>query len=191
MEENIHDELRELSPLLSRLKELPEDYTLPDGYFSQFQQEVFAKINAEQKEVPVPKPVAHKKPIWWQHWLEELSFLWQPRYAIGFASISVVMIATWYLSQSPSEATNTSVAFNELSEEEIHNYLIDNIDGIDTETVWVSTQNEIAAIENKAQTPLNEANTTLQNASDVEIDEMIDEMIQSDEISEEDLEHLN
>jgi hypothetical protein len=192
MDKNIHQELEELSPLLLEMRKQPEGYEVPEGYFAMMQQEVLAKLQVEMQP-PIVVPTVKTKSslqIGWEKFLVEMEYLFQPRYAVAFASLVLVLGAGWFVLK-PQNADN--VAITEIPLEEIDIYLEENIDDIDTEQLWKHSTNEIAETtphqvihENKPATETKK----LKDANEHEINEMIDEMIQNGELSEEDLDEI-
>ncbi len=197
MKENIDKELEQLSPLLHEMRKKSEGFQVPEGYFAQLQANVLEQIKGEtppiMAQTPIPSAVQQKS-SWWTQLMEQIDWLLQPRYAVGFASIIFLMAAGWFLLK-PSNSDNC----NELAcvpEDEIQQFLEENMDEIETEQLWKmmvenGVEKTVSVEENK---PEKEQNSTLpakiQNASDEELNEMIDEMIQNGELNEDDLNEI-
>jgi hypothetical protein len=190
MENNIHQELGELSPLLQELRQKPEGYQVPEGYFAAMQQGVLAQIKAEN--ALAPSPIIFKKENklanWWNSIIVEIEWLIQPRYAVAFASFILVLTAGFFFLK-PNNTMDT--ANTEPSIEEIDQYLEENVEDIDTEqlTAAVAEIEHPIEKENKQYLPSSD-NKKLQDAKPEELDEIMNEMIQNGDISEDDLEEI-
>jgi hypothetical protein len=190
MENNVHQELAELSPLLQELRQKPEAYQVPEGYFAVMQHDVLAQIKAENALTPSPVISKKEKKLanWWNNIMIEIEWLIQPRYAVAFASFALLLTAGLFFLK-PSNRIDT--AYIEPSIEEIDQYLEENIEDIDTEqlTAIVAIVEQPLEKENIPNTPSSD-NQKLKDAKPEELDEMMNEMIQNGEISEDDLEEI-
>jgi hypothetical protein len=190
MENNVHQELAELSPLLQELRQKPEGYQVPEGYFAAMQHDVLAQIKAENALAPSPVIAKKENKLanWWNSIIVEIEWLIQPRYAVAFASFILVLTAGFFFLK-PSNTMDT--AYVEPSIEEIDQYLEENIEDIDTEelTAVVAIAEQTMGKANTPNVPSSD-NQKLKDAKPEELDEMMDEMIQNGEISEDDLEEI-
>ena len=190
MENNIHQELGELSPLLQNLRQRPEGYQVPEGYFATMQNEVLAQIKAETAFAQKPMIATKENKIVnrWNQRLAEIEWLIQPRYAVAFASFALLLIAGWFFIK-PNDIT--AFATVEPSIEEIDQYLEENLEDIDTEqlTTTIAEVEPLIEKENIQHQPASNP-TKIQDAKPEELDEILNEMIQNGEISEDDLEEI-
>lgn len=190
MENNIDQELAGLSPLLQDLRQKPEGYQVPKDYFAAMQKEVLQQIKAENTLITstnIPKK-ENKLSNWWNQRLAEIEWFMQPRYAVAFASFALLLTAGWFFIK-PSH--NEVFASNEPSIEEIEQYLEENIEDIDTEQLTKNIAEVESSIEkenSQNQQPSNPQK--IENANPEELDEILDEMIQNGELSEDDLEEI-
>jgi hypothetical protein len=190
MENKVHQELAELSPLLQELRQKPEGYQVPEGYFATMQNEVLQQIKAENALITstnIPKK-ENKLANWWNQLLTEMEWLIRPQYAVAFASLALLLTAGWFFIK-PN--VNNDAAYTEPSIEEIDLYLEENVEDIDTEQLTAA----VAEIEHPIKKESNQNspssdNKKLQDAKPEELDEIMNEMIQNGDISEDDLEGI-
>ncbi len=115
-EENIHDELRSLSPLLSSLKEKNDPHRLPDGYFDQLESSVFQRLEAEGLRVSVPETKSG-----WSVWLSPA------RLAAAAAAVAVLITAVWWLRPTDTPALTQTDTLEEITPEMAEAYIQENI----------------------------------------------------------------
>lgn len=198
MEDNLHNELEQLSPLLLEIRKKPEGFQVPEDYFAKLQSSVLTQVKDEKTLVlnqNIAQQKATDKPSLWTLLIEQIEWLIRPKYAIAFASVVVMIMAGWFLLKPEANSNCNTLAC--VSDDEIHQYLEENIDEVETEQLWKSIENEesfdeTATIKEEkvpTNTP-NQAPLKLQEANDKELDEMIDEMIQNGELDDEDLEEI-
>ena len=120
----INDELKNLSPFLSDIKKenafkVPENYfkTLPDKVLEQVQT---TTSTSEERAT---------QPGWMERLVEIIAVLFQPKYAAGFATALILVIATVYILQKPADSIDGSYS-------SINEYVSDNIDEFDAEMLW-------------------------------------------------------
>ncbi len=123
--DNPKKELEELSPLLSKMKqEHPgTGFTVPEGYFDALSAEILGKLPAEATIPPVPQ---HS----WRQKLDEwLLSLFQPRLALAFATVALLLTAAWWALR-PASTADASLA-TVVSDEELLKYIQNNLDEFD------------------------------------------------------------
>jgi len=100
--ENIKNELSQNAPLLAGM-EKQEHFKVPAHYFDGLQQRVLERIRIEA-------PVKTAQPMPW--WVDRLLWLFQPQYAVAFATvlIVVVMAAVLQLPQTETGGNNLVAA---------------------------------------------------------------------------------
>jgi hypothetical protein len=120
----INDELKKLSPFLSEIKKenvfkVPENYfkTLPDKVLEQIQ----TTTNTSEERAT--------QPGWMERLIENIAVLFQPKYAAGFATALILVIATVYFIQKPTDSFDGSYS-------SVNQYVSDNIDEFDAEMLW-------------------------------------------------------
>lgn len=153
----IQDELDALAPSLSKMKK-EEVFKVPEHYFSNLSEQVLKELDLETEEV-----VVKKQPYWWRQLMDNLMALMQPRIAIGLATLALLLVSVFYLTNSGVEMQTSLV---ELSSEEAGDYILEHIDDFEDDLLY-----EIAL-----ETDLLE-NDNLENQElDNYLDEIIDEM---------------
>lgn len=131
MKKEIEEELREISPFLAGLKkEIPdkEPFRTPKYYFDTLADKVIEK--AETKTHTIPPPQYAERPNWFEGLQQWMAAWLQPRYALAFATITILAIYGWFImqKQQPSD-------LNFATSEEIQEYIQENIDDFDLELI--------------------------------------------------------
>ena len=164
MKEDFKKELENLSPNLAKLKaqQSADKPELPANFFHNMQVEVLGKLKEEMQpvgQVEKAKPTSS----WW-------TFLLKPQMSIVFATGLILVVAgIFWIDSTMVEKT----AFAELSEEEILEYIDENIEEFDALSLTEITEEEID-FEN--------------NLEEEEIDNFLEENI--DQINDSDFENL-
>jgi hypothetical protein len=194
MKESIEQELRDLSPLLLELKEKEEGHKVPEGYFMSMQDDVLKQLKLEMQTsfvIEDKKATKSKLQVWREIIMEEITWLIQPRYAIAFASLLVVCAMSWYFTRA-AVTDNTTASIPD--SEEIELYLEEHLAEIETEQIWSVANDQIAEVEKQEDTKIQEHKKgdkpLLKEATDKELDEIMNEMIQNEELTKEDLENI-
>lgn len=174
--DELRDELNELSPLLAKRKGMDEGFKVPKDYFSALPDEIMEKVQPKAQPNLVPQ----------SNWLDGIAeffqSLFQPRYALAYASVAILVVAGIYLSDGfggngeSIHVTTPIVSLENISDEVLENYLADNIETIDDDIL------EEYFVESDVK------NTNDYNETD-EIDEFIEEDI-LDDLDLDDLEDL-
>lgn len=191
MKSNLKEELDEISPFLSEMKDKPEGYRVPKDYFAGLQDSVFAQLKNEKAEVfvQVSHATATQKTSIWQKLLAEIEWMIRPRYALAAASFAAILFLAWWQFSAVNDDNCTQLAC--VSDSEIQQYLEQNLDEIDTETLWsaAATENLNAdeiQLDSDAQ-QLDSKNLKIKEASEHEVNQLLQEMIDKGELSEEDI----
>lgn len=199
MEDNLHKELAELSPLLNDLRKKKEGFKVPDGYFEQLQTNVLTQLQGEKPPIvePIPSRVVVQSSSIWEQFITQLEWLIRPRYAVAFGSVALLIAAAWFLFKSTNASIDNCTTLACVSDTEIEQYIEENIEDFEIEQLWQSSEDAIAEVTAKTSKTEQEKNTQnptkkyhLKEANDEELDEMLDEMIQNGELSEEELEDI-
>lgn len=156
-DENIQKELEELSPLLLKLKERGAGFSLPPDYFRQLQNEVLEKVQAN----PGASAVS-----WLDQLKNKLQYLFQPGWALSFASIAVLLIlgALWLFQNRAVESTSISTEIAKLDRDSVKNYIQANLYQFETETLVEFASNQ-------------ESQPGFDDLSPEELDQYLDEVI--------------
>lgn len=166
--EEIQKELQELSPFLSKLKAKEQKPEVPENYFHALPEQIWEQIKLQ----PMPERVV-KQPDFWQKLLNTLRLLLQPRIAVSLATFAMLIFIGIYFFQFNESAP----AENSLTEEDITNYIKENIHDFDTELLIQAT----------ADLP-NESILQSDDFSEEEINQMMDEIL--NEVDEKTLEEM-
>ncbi|HFA51269.1 MAG TPA: hypothetical protein ENJ95_19830 [Bacteroidetes bacterium] len=122
----LKDELRAISPLLSRLKEGKEGYQVPNDYFKSLPDEVWQKVAPEQAEAVEPTYSRQSRLTTF------LQNFFRPKYALALASVALLLVAGFYFMNNENAATlPPAVALEEISDEALDTYINDNIEDFD------------------------------------------------------------
>ncbi len=128
---SVKEELAKLSPFLAKMKEQQKaDFKVPEKYFQNLESDL---IKIAQGHLP------EKKNPWIDRLFEYLQLIFQPRLAVGLATMVVLLIgaAFWSLNDSKKGPGNS------LTEEEITTYVIHNIDEFETDLFIEAFGNEL------------------------------------------------
>lgn len=177
--DHIREELEGLSPLLVKMKEdKQQPFRVPGGYFQSLPDDVLRRIRAEEGLVRGKAPEI--RTAWRERMGQAFQSFLQPRYAIGLASAVVLVVAGWYLFwQAGPAIAEPSDTLASLSQEEITEYISNNIESFDIELIVEASVAGVGADPNIEVLP---------DIGEKELDQYLNEYI--DEISLEDLEEL-
>ena len=170
--DEIRDELKNLSPFLWEQKGKPEGFDVPGDYFKSLPDDIFAKLNEH------PQTMVEEKENWLDQLLQSLQYFFQPKYALAYATVALLLIAGFYFSNDTTADGNHPIAASELltemPDEILDTYISENIDDFD-ETILAEQ------LVDNIERPLNDL--------EIENDEaLMDELI--DDLDMEDLEDL-
>lgn len=157
--EEIQKELQELSPFLSKLKAKEQKPAVPENYFHALPDQIWEQIKLQ----PAPERVVKQKGIW-ERLVHALQIILQPRVAVSLATFAVLLIAGLYFLKPATSAT--TVNGNELTAEEITNYINENLHEFDTELLIQAT----ADLPGESILPADEF-------SEEEMDQMMEEIL--------------
>ena len=177
-QDDLKQELEELSPLLHKLKAQENPFKTPEGYFAALPDELITRLRTEAQ--PVTAPV---RTTWTERLLEFLESLMQPRLAVGLATVAILVVTAllWLRPETGSE-TNASeqlAMLSDLSAEEVSDYVTENIETFEEEELMVAVAE--SGIEVEQTLPAIDLDAEA-------IEEYMEEAIQ--EMDEEDLETL-
>lgn len=124
--EEILNELGDRTPYLSEIES--DGFQVPEGYFEDLPDLVFARI--AQEELIVPERV--EKRGFFDSLLEQFAYLFQPRFAaLALASIALIIMAIVLLTRS-NPKVNT-LALEDLERAEIVQYIESNLEEFEEE----------------------------------------------------------
>ncbi len=172
--QEVKEELRELSPFLSQLKEKPAPFRIPEDYFEKMQQEVFSKIHSEELAPKTSEPADIVRRI--NSWISSLSWLFYPKLAVVFASVLILVVAG-YLALFNEPGGAIPKEFADLSTTEVSAYVDKNLDKFDDDEL----SENIALSEDASILPD-------EKIGDEEISRYLDDVL--DDIAPEELEDL-
>ena len=122
--------MNELSPFLAEQKRKEEGFKVPVDYFQSLPDEVLRRIGPMSPE-PSLQPESN--------WLDQLTAfvegLFQPRYALAYATTLALLVAVVYLISGPADGTavTAEVKLEQISGEAIESYLAENIEFLGTD----------------------------------------------------------
>ncbi len=128
MKKEFEDELREISPFLADLKkskEGEEPFRTPKFYFDTLADKVMEKAVAKPV-IPPQYSIHSARPSFIELAQKWVASIMQPRYAIGFATVVLLAVGGWFFIQKNQQNVDSFA-----SNEEIHQYIADNIDDFD------------------------------------------------------------
>jgi hypothetical protein len=134
----IQDELEKLAPALSKLKK-KELFDLPEGYFSQLPIDILNEIDfANDKTVIEPVSISTSS-NWLDQLRERLAIFFQPKMAVGFAMITLLAIASFFILDDESMPV-PQIA--DLTSDELESYVKANIDDFEEQELLNILGNE-------------------------------------------------
>jgi hypothetical protein len=132
-QEDLRKELQSLSPFLELLKTEKEGFKTPENYFDTLADEVFWKMRTEPELTTVIPPRKY-----WRTQLEEgLKIFLQPRWALALASVLLILGTSIFFIRPFFQPRD---AFAQLSQDEIHQYLMNHAQELDRETLVEITE---------------------------------------------------
>lgn len=158
----IREELENLAPFLSKLKEKKEGFEVPKDYFKTLPNQVFEKLGNEPSPLYTPQKSSSG------FWSNPFQLFFKPKYALALATISLLLIASIFWFKNAPEPEQ----FADLTIEEIQNYVVNNIDEFE-EDLFLEGNLSFENLESK---------------EGIKTDEMLDDLIKDLDI--EDLEEL-
>ena len=160
----IKDELNKLSPFLSDIKK-KDSFKVPKNYFNSLPDKILEQVlvTTENPEKSIAQP------NWLDSLIENIAVLFQPRYAVGLATVMILVIAAVYFSQK-------TVSPIEESYQLASQYIEENIDEFDAEMLWEASVFESGEV------------TDDETIEDVYLDEYFEEII--DDLDDSELEEL-
>ncbi|MBL7779698.1 MAG: hypothetical protein JNM22_00685 [Saprospiraceae bacterium] len=173
--ETLKEELESLSPFLQQQKQRRESMHVPADYFDQLEDAVFSKLESEGALRPAM--TARHGGV--------LRSLWKPRMWAAAAAVAVIAVASWWmLRPQPLSPVPDAMYTETLTEDEIEEYVIDNITEFDSEQLAsIAPEPELSETTNTTpnETPDSKA---LDDISPAEMENLLQQM------SEEELESL-
>ncbi len=126
-QEDAKKELRELSPLLAKLKAEQQPLEIPENYFEALPDQIWEQIRLmPQPERPTPRPGV------WERLQNVWQTLLQPRIAISLATFAILIVVGIFLLK-PDSAKDSANMLSGLSAEEVTAYMVQNLHEFDTE----------------------------------------------------------
>lgn len=175
MKEDIENELRDISPFLADLKKAhsnangkQQPFKTPKFYFDTLADRVLEKTQ------PVAPPQYKSKKSVFSPISEWISTLMQPRWAIAMASVAILAIGSWFYLKPLNNQTPQTLT--EISTEDIHDYIKDNIDDFEEDLL----------AENGAMASDTEGGTIFTEMTDNEV-----ELYLNEHLDEKDLDNIN
>ncbi|MFK7810046.1 MAG: hypothetical protein AB8F74_19730 [Saprospiraceae bacterium] len=118
---NLKDELEEFSPELLRMKK-ENGFQVPPRYFDKLGDDIMRSIRLEEQAT------VKEKESWFAPVIIFFQTLMQPRYAVGFAAVALLLIGIQQFGNFETTSNDLATASIEtLSDDAINSYLSDNI----------------------------------------------------------------
>ena len=157
--DEIREELKELSPFLAKMKR-EDAFKVPKNYFDSLPDKVLEQVQ--------PQPATQQTPqiSWFDRLIDSFAVLLQPRYAVGLATVAVLLVAGVFYMQKP-------VAPEITPDNSLAQYISDNIDEFDAEMIY-----ELSIADRTSGENIPDNSTT--DPTDIYIDEIIDGLDDSD-----------
>lgn len=124
MDKEIKKELQEMNSFLAKEK-IEDGYDVPANYFNNLQLDLIQKLDIKNEDIAETKSTSFLSRL-------KESFL-SPRPLLGMATAALFALGLFFWLQ-PND-TNTQLALNDLSNEEIQEYIAYNIDDFDVDLI--------------------------------------------------------
>lgn len=132
--ENLDDELKSISPFLKDLKGKGDGFKVPEGYFEDMEDAVFARLKSAG-DMDRPSMRVVKRPSMFQ-----LSI--RPRTAMGLAAaLALMLTAVWFIRQ-PQVVQPMPFVSTELTEDDLETYVMENVHDFEPEQLATLTPEE-------------------------------------------------
>ena len=161
----------DLPPFLRDLKEKEDGFKVPEGYFEDMEQSVFARLKASG-DLDRPKLKVSKRPGMFA------SFI-RPKAAMAYAAaLAMILAAVWFFSVPEPVAQETPMASYELTEDDLEAYVLENVHEFDTEQLASLSVEETEPLTEDEVTPTTpqKKRSTPETLHPDDLDEILDEM---------------
>lgn len=163
----IEEELENISPFLAQLRQKEtRDFEVPDGYFETIEDNIWARIKAEDEVESWGEVNKNSLNIPTLTWLQRAKYwLLRPQVGISFALILVVVVAlNIFVNPTVNDSENIL-----LTEEDINEYLEDNIDEFSESLLLEGASEELAEADILMEFNLDDVNIDAYLGEDSEI----------------------
>ncbi len=134
--ENLDDELKNLPPFLKDLKAKGDGFNVPEGYFEEMEEAVFARLKASGDLGRSTMKVV-KRPGMFPIFI-------RPRTATALAAaLALILAAVWFFRQ-PGAIEPLPLVSTELTEDDIETYVLENLHEFDPAQLAALTPDETA-----------------------------------------------
>jgi len=127
--EELKQELEKLSPLLNQMKEEGTGMRVPENYFKNLSNEFFDSLEPEN---PVVDTQVKGQVSWIDELINSISWFFQPKPALAFASVLAFVFAAWFVFNQP-ETSIEQVALEDIPTEVLESFLEENIEDFSAE----------------------------------------------------------
>ncbi len=161
LEDDIPDKLK-------HLKTSTGGFKVPEGFFENFSNEVWQKIQQAQVEA---EPVSPSLSIRLEQWLGTW-FL--PKPALALASLAILLIAALFWLKNPTGSVQDQLA--EVDSTSVKNYVLSNIDEFDEESILESVKEVQSPVDMLPELPKTEIQQYLDDAVNELDEELLEEV---------------
>ena len=126
IKKEIQEELKNLAPSLSKM-EKKNRVKIPVNYFKELPDQILNQLD-------FPKTTTEEVAVSWKESLmEKITMLFQPRIAMGFAMVTLLMFSFYFLTK---DTATTATPFAEISEDEMEAYVKENIEDFEEDMIF-------------------------------------------------------
>lgn len=165
-----HKTDEDIPDFLQQLKEKGDGFSLPESYFEDMEDAVFARLKASG-DLDRPKiSVAKRQGLF--------PLFIRPRTAMALAAaLALILAAVWFFRQADAGLEETQIASVELTEDDIESYVLDNVHEFDPEQLAALTTEEASesTLENVPATT-KQSNRSVEELHPDDLDQILDEM---------------
>jgi len=145
-QDDLKQELEELSPLLQKLKAQDNPFKTPEGYFASLPDEIITRLRSAEQPQRAPARLS-----WTDRLLGFLETLMQPRLAVGLATVALLIAAGvfWLRPENSGAPSEQQLALlSELSAEEVSDYITENIETFEEDELVLAATESGIEVEN-------------------------------------------
>ena len=142
--DEINNELNEISPFLSDLnKDRKEGFSIPKNYFDNFENRLMSRIREE--EALSGSKIADSVDNTIFSWIQNaVKLLFTPKYAVSFSiAVVAVVFGIQFFSISTSDTTQEPSLIAQLSIEETHLFIVNNIHDFSIDDIIEIVETEV------------------------------------------------
>ncbi|MDO8366614.1 MAG: hypothetical protein Q7T20_07460 [Saprospiraceae bacterium] len=168
--ENLDDELKAISPFLKEMKGKGDSFKVPEGYFEDLEDAVFARLESSGG-LRRPKIKAAKRPGLFA------AFIRPPAAMAYAAAMALILAAVWFIRQDVASVQEVPHFSTELTEDDLESYVLENLHEFDPEQLAALTPEVTSKpIERASSGKMKKNSSASDEIHPDDLDKILDEM---------------